>query len=126
MSDSIKKQLQEIINQEPQAIKAVVARELMEQEDLRQYLEDLYYHGCISGMVDSMIYYHDTYSFFDKHYDEILEIRGRVIEEGLINEGQMTDLKNDWAWIAFEHSAQEIGDALGFTQLDQDKASQSV
>lgn len=115
MSNTIKKQLQEIIDQEPHTIKAVVAKELIEQEDPKQYLEDLYYHGCLSGMVSSMIYYDDTYAFFDKHYHEILEIRGRVIEEGVFDESKFTDLKNEWAWIAFEHKAREIAHTLGLT-----------
>ena len=113
MSNAIKKQLQEIIDQEPHAIKAVVAKELIEQEDPKQFSNDLYHYGCISGMVGSMIYYHDTYAFFDKHYHEILEIRGEMISEGVFDEKGFTDLKNEWAWIAYEYVAREIAYTIG-------------
>lgn len=34
-----------------------------EPEEQKQALEDLQEHGCISGMVGSLIYYDDTTSF---------------------------------------------------------------
>jgi hypothetical protein len=32
-------------------------------------------------MVNSMIYYEDTHKFYDKHYDEIEEIRSKLKDE---------------------------------------------
>ena len=38
---------------------------------LKDFIEDLSEHGCISGMVTSLIYYDDTVKFYDKHQIEI-------------------------------------------------------
>jgi len=59
-------------------------------------------------LVSSLIYYEDTQSFFDRHYREIENLREHVqveIGEVLKIEG---DLKNWFAWFAFEWVADEI------------------
>lgn len=56
-------------------IAAEVASEALSSEQPAEYLTDLLSHGCVSGMVGSLIYYHDTHAFFDKHYDEIEDLR---------------------------------------------------
>ena len=59
-------------------------------------------------MVSSLIYYTDTHAFFDKHYDEIEEMR-EEFEDGT---GQPLtikgDLKNFLVWFAFEEVAYRI------------------
>ena len=39
------------------------------------FFKDLLQHGCISGMVPSLVYYSDTEKFFDHHYHEIMELK---------------------------------------------------
>lgn len=43
-------------------------------EKLWKRCEDVLTHGCVSGMVGSLIYYTDTTAFFDKYVDEIYDL----------------------------------------------------
>lgn len=56
-------------------IAGCVAREALEYHDPKAFFHDLAHHGCISGMVSSMIYYTDTHAFFDEHYEEIQSLK---------------------------------------------------
>lgn len=92
----------------PNSIKAAVAQEALDHEDPQAFFNDLQQHGCVSGMVSSLIYYIDTHAFYDKHYEEIEELRteykeltGESIQIG-------SDLKNYLAWFAFEYVASEL------------------
>ena len=76
------------------------------------WINDLMTSGCQSGMVCGLIYYTDTHAFFDKYYDEIDELR----EELEDNMGPLQikgDMKNFYAWLAFEETARKIADKLG-------------
>tara|TARA_R110000824_G_scaffold64288_2_gene168093 strand:+ start:258 stop:614 length:357 start_codon:yes stop_codon:yes gene_type:complete len=84
---------------------------------LRQLAE----HGCMSGMVHNLIYYHDTCAFFEKHKLEIQVMLSTDLEEFGMS---MQELFRDWdttdplvmdtqnqntlAWYAFERTASEI------------------
>ena len=61
-----------------------------------------------------MVYYSDTHAFFDKHYDEIEELRDDwedSVGQPLAIKG---DLKNFLAWFAFEEVAYQMAEELGF------------
>lgn len=77
-------------------------------EDLKKEMEDLQQYGCVSGMVSGLVYYNHTYAFYDKFYDEIEEMRieweeqtGEAIKVG-------NNLKNFFAWFAFEQTAFDL------------------
>lgn len=96
-------------------IKSCVIDEALEYCSIKEFFSDLQTHGCRSGIVSSLIYYSDTHEFFDNHYDEIESIREEVefeLGEPLRLHG---DLKNELAWIAFEHEAYHLADDLGLT-----------
>ena len=64
-------------------------------------------------MVSSLIYYNDTHAFYDKHYNEIEDIRCQLIDEGIeVNIPECSDIKNFYAWLSFEHRAYEINNTL--------------
>ena len=85
-----------------------MAQEALDYDNPKAFFEDLAQHGCISGMVGSLIYYHETHAFFDKHYHEIEEIRHQIQDDiGLALEAH-DDLKNHLAWLAFEHRADQL------------------
>ncbi|WP_428743764.1 DUF7222 domain-containing protein [Sulfurimonas sp.] len=64
-------------------------------------------------MVPSLIYYKDTHEFYDKHYEEIEELRAELEEQGIeINIPSHSDLKNFFAWLSFEERARELYDDL--------------
>lgn len=109
----LKRQLQEIINTNPHSLCAEVAKEALSYgDDIPTFFSDLLNHGCQSGMVSGLIYYHDTHTFYDTHYQEIEELRGElehVFGEPLRPKG---DLKNWFAWLAFEETARSLADEL--------------
>ena len=42
-----------------------------EENEIEGYIEDLMQHGCQSGMVSDLIYYHDTVKFYEEFKTEI-------------------------------------------------------
>lgn len=82
-------------------------------EEVRQFLIDLFRFGCISGMIAGMVWYSDTESFFDRHYEEIEVIR--LEYEDLTGETLRipSQLKNFLAWFAYEQTAFAIASELG-------------
>jgi hypothetical protein len=60
-------------------------------------------------MVSSLIYYKDTHEFYDKHYNEIEDIRCQLASDGIeVDFPNCTDLKNFYSWLSFEQRAYEI------------------
>lgn len=104
----IKSELEAISNKTPGSLRAAVADEALDYCDPQSFFTDLLKHGCISGMVCSLIYYADTHAFFDTHYSEIETLR----EETEDNLGMPLtikgDMKNFLAWFAFEETACQI------------------
>ncbi len=113
---AIKKYLKNIIRQQPVSLEAEVAKEALENhdDDIISFFKDLLQYGCQSGMICSLIYYCDTHSFYDKYYNEIENLRYDIEEsfgEPLHPKG---DLKNWYAWLAFEETARKIAEELEF------------
>lgn len=110
---TLKSALQEIIQSKPNSLKATVANEGLDHEDIACFFSDLLQHGCISGMVGSLIYYTDTHKFFDTHYDEIEALRSEYQD----NIGEPLEIKNNLknflAWFAFEETAYQMALELG-------------
>ena len=110
---NLKSALKNIARQNTDKLRACVASEALEYSDPKSFFTDIMAHGCISGMVSSLIYYHGTHAFFDTHYDEIETLRQKTEE----NLGQPIDIKNDikntLAWFAFEETAYNLALELG-------------
>jgi len=109
----MKTQLQQIIENDAYSLKAAVSQEALDSDNPQVFFQDLLNHGCISGMVGSLIYYVDTRAFYDKHYDEIEVLREEYedsIGEPLKIKG---DLKNFLAWFSFEETAYHLAQELG-------------
>lgn len=109
----LKKQLLKILDRNPNTIKERVIQEALDYNSIKEFFKDLLQHGCISGMVSSLIYYYDTESFFDTHYDEILCLKTEF-EEATGQPMQIPyQLKNHLAWFGFEQTAFQIVIELG-------------
>lgn len=83
-------------------------------DDLKPFFTDLFQHGCVSGMVGDLVYYADTYAFYDRHYAAIEAMREEHEDETgepLILQG---DLKNFYAWFSFELIAFRIASDMGW------------
>lgn len=107
----LKNRLQHIIDTHPHSLQAAVAVEALDYgDDIATFFADLLSHGCQSGMIGTLIYYHDTHKFYDKYYEKIEELRYELEEafgEPLKPQG---DLKNWYAWLGFEETARKIAD----------------
>jgi hypothetical protein len=108
----LKRKLKDIIETEPNTIKALVATEAIDYHDIKDFFKDLLSHGCQSGMIGSLIYYSDTHEFFDTHYREIEELRYEYEQDFGMPLQPNGDLKNWFAWFAFEETARKLVDEL--------------
>ena len=125
-NEQLLKKLDEIINNKDYTnndnLKRYVAQDIKENAEqyndngVMNYLKDLQQSGCASGIVSELIYYKDTHAFYDKYYYEIEDMRNEYEEN--INEPLKikSDLKNFFAWFAYEETAYQI--ALNDLNLD--------
>lgn len=67
-------------------------------------LNDLFYGGCVSGIVCHLIYYTDTTAYYDEHRQHIeliFQLKDVKPEDVELH-------KNEYAWKAFEKQAQAV------------------
>lgn len=88
-------------------IAQAVAFEALQYDNPHSFFNDLAENGCISGMVGTLVYYADTYAFFDRHYAEIEVLR----QEYELVIPAHCNLKNFLSWFAFEAVAYQIYNA---------------
>lgn len=81
-------------------------------DDIKSHMKDILHYGCVSGTVGHLIYYHDTYKFFDEYYEEIEELRQEYEEELGESLKIENDLKNTLAWFGFEETVRRVADEL--------------
>jgi hypothetical protein len=113
---SITQKLQEIIKNNPNTIKACVAQEALEHsyDDIKNFFSDLQQHGCISGMISSLVYYKDTEEFFHKHYEEIIDLKTEFEEATGESLKIPHQVANYLSWFSFEYEGQKLTKELGF------------
>lgn len=112
----LKTALKSIIQTNPNTLRSEVAIEALSYGDeIENFFSDLLTYGCQSGMIGKLIYYCDTHKFYDTHYDEIEALRVELEQsfgEPLQPNG---DLKNWFAWLAFEETARAVAEELGLS-----------
>ena len=92
---------EDITPMQKDVIKDILSRNAKETYS---YMNDVLQHGCVSGVASSMIYYKDTYKFFKKHFEEILDL---AKEDGFISG------YNNMAWYGYESTVRWIMDEIG-------------
>jgi hypothetical protein len=79
-------------------------QEIIEENGGQDFANDVMTHGCVSGVVTELITYSQTHEWFDRYYDEIME----MVEEYEEMTGEKLhwdgDLKNWFAWFSFEET----------------------
>ncbi len=85
-----------------------MAQEAIDYHDPEAFFSDLFEHGCLSGMVSSLVYYTQTKAFFILYYDEIEDIRSMLMDDGVMPDRPDGDLANFLSWLAFEEKAREL------------------
>jgi len=113
-SNELKNKLQTIANNPIDSIEKAVALESLEYDEIKNFFSDLLNHGCVTGMVGSLIYYSDTHAFFDTHYDQIEELRNEYEENTGMALPIKYNLKNHLAWFGFEETAYKMVNEFGF------------
>jgi hypothetical protein len=109
----LKNQLQKILKENPNTIKACFIQEALNSCTIYGFFHDLLNYGCVSGMIGSLIYYHDTAKFFDTHYEEIIWLKTEFEE----STGQAIviphQVKNHLSWFATEQTAYQLVNEIG-------------
>lgn len=115
----MKQVLQKLLEENQGTITEVVINDALDYaQNPVEFFTDLLQNGCQSWIISSLIYYTDTHRFYDQHYSEIEDIRYELQEEWILPEGfPHSDLKNDYAWLAYEHVAYNI-----YTQLEMESS----
>lgn len=111
----LENKLQAIADTQGISIEKEVALEALKDEydSPLEFFSLLFKIGCVSGMVNSLIWYTDTHAFFDTHYDQIEELRSYFEDEMGGRIKIIGDLKNTLAWFAFEEVAYTMAEELG-------------
>ena len=90
----------------------------MNDSTLEETINEVLGHGCVSGVVPSMIYYTDTYKFFDTYKDEINEMAQELSNDlygnkySIYKNMNMECNKNTMAWFGFEEMTRQIASDL--------------
>jgi len=94
-----------------------------EENEIEGYIEDLMQHGCQSGMVGELIYYHDTVKFYEEFKTEIKVMLKEMMDETGFKSPQElfgdkwdnedyfaedTLNQNLLAWFAYEETVKQI------------------
>ncbi len=116
-NNTLKIKLQKMLEMESDTLKREVIEEVLDydtDEEIECFFSDLASYGCITGMVAKLVWYTDTHAFYDKHYDEIEELRVEYLENvgESLNVGDR-DWKNTLAWFGFEETAYQLAHELG-------------
>tara|TARA_R100001594_G_scaffold10368_3_gene24457 strand:+ start:630 stop:1043 length:414 start_codon:yes stop_codon:yes gene_type:complete len=88
-------------------------------------LREIFNHGCISGVANHHIYYHQTVSFFDDNEEEIVEyVSDNLGEDYLVevfknSNADLTSYKNDICWCFVELVAGQLIDEFESTTLEE-------
>ena len=85
-----------------------------DEEEVKEYMENVIDFGCASGIVSSLIYYYQTDEFFKTHFEEIFELCNELKEEGINLEFELT--ANDFSWFAYEVLVDRLYNELGLEE----------
>lgn len=80
-----------------------------DNEELKEYMENVMYHGCQSGIVGDLIYTYQCNDFFKRHFEEIFDLYNDLKEE-LNLELQIT--ATDLSWFSYEAIVNNIYNEL--------------
>lgn len=113
MKNHVKK-LKSIIAENKESIRAIVAQDALDSDDVENYLRDVCEYGCAAGTVNGLIYLSDTKEFFIKHLEEIEELREEM-EDSMGEPLKIGVPMYNWlAWFAYEEMAYRLAsDDLG-------------
>ena len=86
--------------------------------NLETVINEVLEHGCVSGIVGSLIYYYQTEAFFNKHKNAINDLAHELSEDLYGNPFEIYHnlnggcSKNNLAWFGFEEVTRTIASEL--------------
>ena len=95
-----------------------ILKDMSTDSSLEAVIEEVLQHGCISGIVGSLIYYYQTEEFFNRHKEEINELAHELSEEIYGNPFEIYHnlnggcSKNNMAWFGFEEITRIIASEM--------------
>lgn len=89
-----------------------VIDDILSKDNPEEYIKGVLNHGCVSGMVSSLIYYTSTKAFYIKFMEEIEELYQDTTEE--IGEPLVISypMYNWFAWFGYEQTLYKLADKL--------------
>lgn len=113
--NELKQRLNYIILNEPNSIKAFVAKEALKRKDINKFFGTVTKKGCVSGMITTLNFQEQTHHFFNSYYDEIEELRLNFEEQSGGPIDMPFGIKNTFTWFAFEQTAKHLIQELDIT-----------
>lgn len=111
---NLKEMLENLLSEEKGLVDEVVETILdcnaSDDDEIKNYIENVLTYGCVSGMVSGLIYYADTQAFFNRHQDEIFEIYNELLSEGMEFNQEINS--NFLAWLGYEETIRRIANDL--------------
>ena len=95
-----------------------ILEDMAVDSSLEEVVEEVLEHGCVTGIVGSLIYYHQTEAFFNRHKDAINELAHELSEDLYGNPFEIYHnlnggcSKNNMAWFGFEEVTRMIASEL--------------
>lgn len=108
----IRESLHFIIQNEPETIKAYVAKQALKHPSSTHFFKTLAHRGCVSGMITTLNSYKQTHQFFNQYYQDIEFLRIEYRQKTGIPISIKYDLKTSLTWFAFEQTAQVLANEL--------------
>ena len=95
-----------------------ILKDMAVDSSLEEVVEEVLEHGCVTGIVGSLIYYYQTEAFFDRHKDAINELAHELSEDLYGNPFEIYHnlnggcSKNNMTWFGFEEVTRIIASEL--------------
>ena len=95
-----------------------ILKDMAVDSNLEIVINEVIQYGCVSGIVGSLIYYHQTEAFFNRHKNAINELAHELSEDLYGNPFEIYHnlnggcSKNNLAWFGFEEVARIIASEL--------------
>ena len=86
--------------------------------NLETVVEEVLEHGCVTGIVGSLMYYYQTEAFFNRHKNAINELAHELSEDIYGNPFEIYHnlnggcSKNNMAWFGFEEVTRMIAEEM--------------
>ena len=95
-----------------------ILKDMAVDSSLEEVINEVIQYGCVTGIVPSLIYYHQTEAFFNRHKDAINELAHELSEDLYGNPFEIYHnlnggcSKNNMAWFGFEEVTRMIAEEL--------------